>query len=227
MQHELLTHPKYDPGRTRDFFEQRGWIVELVPASNIYLVKVDLGAACECGDGRFGDLSLIRKKFGPKIFGGVNGVAAVLTGGDIVGFNAAAILLESISTRAGTHGAQHQGEGCGLFGLWKKGELGSATHKLALLEQLHLMGAQPTAWIKSKVERHWGGKHFTLPGEHKERKLRFNPFIGFTPYPSTDRFSYDHWVLPCLGASNTRSKLFAAETVEKLSSVRTVEIITK
>jgi len=226
MRLELQIHPKYDGGKVKDFFEIRNWTVEEVAASNIELVIPAAGSAIECGDGRFGDLLFPRKKHGPKVFGGVNGVALLKTGGDTIALYQAAAILNSMGFTAGTHGAEHQGDGCGLFALWRKSELLSAKYVLTLLEQLNRMGIDPTVWVKKTMAR-LGGNHFTLPGVHQEQTLLINPFVDTTSIPSTDRFSVDFGFMMNLGITASRAMLFNAETVEKLSPVRKLALITR
>lgn len=219
---EYQQHPKFDAGKTANLFESRGWFVHRVAYSNLDLVLPDPGASLECGDGRFG--LILRKKHGIKLFGGINAIASLITGGDLQGFARAAVLAGYLDSTAGTHGAERKGKGCGLFHLWEEGKLVSAKYPLELLEQLSRINFNPTDWVKIWTKS-WGGKHFTLPGDHQEEALVFNPFIGFTPLARTDRFSFDQWALSQLGVGQLRSSLFAAETVEKLSPVRTLELI--
>ena len=215
---------KYNEPALAKFFEKRAWTVSFAKNSNISIVNADPNAAIECGDGRFGEPTLERKLHGPKVFGGINGIALLLTGGDLIGFNAAANIIRGLGYSAGTHGAEHPGEGCGLYGLWKQGKLTSSQYPLMLIDELHSLSQHPTEWIKKTVQR-WGGKHFTLPGNHEEKKLVINPYNHLTPVAHTSQFSFDLWVLQNLGISQQRAALFAAETVEQLTDVRHVEII--
>lgn len=119
MSTELKTHPGYHLKKVTAFFEKRGWEVELVRVGNVDLVTAEPGAATECIDGRFGERERI-KKHGPKIPGGVNAVAALKTGGDPIGFNAAAAEIAKLGYAASTH--KH----CGFFTLWESGRLSAA-----------------------------------------------------------------------------------------------------
>lgn len=227
MTTELQTYQGFDPYKIEHHFAQRGWETKLVKASNVDLVLVDPEAAAECGDGRF-DLLKNRKKFGPRIFGGVNAIAALKTGGDLNGLRLAAQELKRINLRAGTHGAVHKGEGCGLFGLWKNGNLESAVHTCSL--PFHLLeqeGMKASDWIKSFMDE-LDGKHFTLPDIHKEEGLTWNALMGTTIRSFTgDRFRNDDWVMDRIGGISLSKRLnFNAETVEKLKpDCKKVEIL--
>lgn len=212
---DLETHPGYHPGKVITFFERRGWEVEPVNVSNVDLVVAEQGAATECIDGRFGRRERI-KMHGPKIPGGINAVAALKTGGDRVGFNAAAAEVVKLGFRAGTH--RH----CGFFDLWESGQLPVVKHVLELPGK-HMDRAK---WIDLKA-KHWGGNHFYLPGEHVEEGLVLNPFIGYTTIARPDRFGYDDWFMHLLGIHGRRSMLLVAQTVENLSPHRKIEILSK
>lgn len=211
---ELKTHSSYRHSEVESFFGNRGWQIENVKVSNVGLVVADEGAALECIDGRFGQREII-KKHGPKIPGGSNAIAALKTGGDPAGFNAAALEVRRLGFRAGTH--KH----CGFFELWENGGLKAIKHRLELPKII-----DRATWISLKA-RHWGGKHFHLPGEHEEEALTFNPFVGTTSVARKDRFSYDHWVMPSLGIHRRTAMLVVAETVEPLSPHRRIEILIK
>lgn len=147
--------------------------MEFIRAGNADLVIAEPGAALECIDGRFGRREKI-KKHGPKIPGGIHAVAALKTGGDMVGFNSAASEISKLGFRAGTH------EHCGLFELWREGKLTAVNHALRLPEICtNNFGNDASQWFGSK-SRFWGGKHFHLPGLHEEEAVIFNPQINLT-----------------------------------------------
>lgn len=223
---ELITCSDFDPFIVQDSFAAQGWVTEMVKASNVDLVQTDEGAAVECGDGRFD--KILRKKYGPRVFGGVNAIAALKTGGDWNGFMQAAEELRRFGIAPGTHGAVHHGEGCGQFGLWKNGLLESAVHRCSLpFELMERLGSVGTDGIKALMDV-LGGKHFRLPGEHEEKVLRWNPFIGTTEKSfEGDKFKNDDWLLSILGGISLAKRIaFNEETVRKLKSDCTkVEIL--
>ncbi|MCL4366411.1 cadmium-containing carbonic anhydrase [Patescibacteria group bacterium] len=209
---EFKTHPSYSPGKVADFFEGRNWKVEYVRVSNEDLVEVAEGLATECIDGRFGKHKK-RQQHGPKLPGGVYSIAALKTGGNAVGFNEAAVMLRRLGYRPGTH------DHCGFFAKWRDGELVAVRHKLELEEKLVVM-----------KHRQWEGVHFGIPDEHREHEedaLTFNPYIGLTSKARKDRFGYDHGFMQSLGIPGRRAMHLAAETVEKLSHSRRVEILVR
>lgn len=215
MSIELKTHPSYRPEKVAVFFEERGWKTQFVEACSVDLVVAEPGAATECIDGRFGEREKI-KKHGPKIPGGINAVAALKTGGNSVGFNSAAAEVIGLGFRAGTH--KH----CGFFDLWESGDLSAVRYALELPERY----VDRARWVTLKA-RHWGGKHFHLPGQHEEKGLIFNPFLGSTVMARSDKFSYDHWFMQLLNVPSRRTMLLVAETVEKLSTYRNIEILSR
>ncbi len=214
---ELKTHPSYKPQAVEDFFAKRGWIVEYIRAENESVVEAEQGLAAQCIDGRMGKNKKI-KKDGPKLPGASYSIAALKTGGDAVGFNEAAVLLKNLGYRAGTH------EHCGFLDLWMNGGLLAARHRLELPE-----GMDHKRWVTLK-HKQWQGVHFGIPAEHKaheEEALVFNPFIGLTSKARKDRFGYDHWLMQVLGVSGSRAMHLVAETVEKVSHSRRIEILIK
>ncbi|MFA5933295.1 MAG: cadmium-containing carbonic anhydrase [Microgenomates group bacterium] len=224
---ELIKSPGFDPFIIGDVLAERGWKTEQVKVSNVDLVPTDEGAAAECGDGRFGILPN-RKKYGPAIFGGVNAICALKTGGDWNGFMHAAEDLRRLGFTPGTHGAVHHGEGCGQFGLWKNGLLESAIHSCSLpFELMERIGSIGADGIKAFMEI-LGGKHFRLPGEHEEEALRWNPFIGLTERAfDGSRFRNDDWLLEMIGGILLDKRInYNAEVVEKLKpDCKKVEIL--
>lgn len=203
---KLITHPYYNPDETAEYFDKRCWPVVLVPRSSVELVQTEKGAALECADGRF-DNCPNRKFYGPRIFGGVNVVAAMITGGDSAGFIRAARLVEGMGYSPGTHSAEHGG--CGYYDLWADGSLTSALYPLdkASFSRIHIKNLMELA----------GGKHFKLNGEHVEEAVRLNPYFGTTEKAEDcKRFRVDDWFLAYLGVPAERRYAKIMESVEKL-----------
>ncbi len=217
---ELQVYQGFDPYRVADQFNQSGLRPEIVKVSNMGLIVPDSGAAVECFDGRFGELA-DRKKHGPKLPGGYNCIPALKTGGDVIGFNVGARQLTELGYRPGTH------KRCAFFELWLEQALESATHPLKLpIQYFEACGYNLGRWIQLR-NKGWGGKHFTLSGEHAEKDAIFNPFIDTTTEAQVDQFGGDMWVLKLLGIPERRAIPMFAETVIKASHVaRTVRILT-
>jgi len=214
---ELKTHHRYSQAEVESFFGSRGWGVEFVRVSNVDVAEAEEGLAVQCIDGRLGKNKKI-KRHGPKLPGGSYSIAALKTGGNVVGFNEAASLLRKLGYRAGTH------KYCGFFELWMSGELQAVKHRLELPG-----GLDHQTWVTMK-HKHWEGEHFGIPEEHKEHEeeaLIFNPFLGLTSQARKERFGYDHGLIQLLGIPGRSGMRLVAETVEKLSPHRKVEILTK
>lgn len=222
---ESLDEQRFDPGVVEDYLYQNGWQgVERIKSGNFDLVPVRRGAALLCIDGR-NALSDQIDPHAPKIPGGLNAIALTLTGGDTVGFNAAARLVNQHGFRPGTHGDQHEGDGCGLYKLWKNGLLNSAVYPLNVpYERFKTIGLTPSDWIKLK-EVQWGGDHYTLPENHQETRAVFNYASGQTVLPAVDAFIFDKWFLRLLGVPYQRSLSLINETVLQLAPKTVAQII--
>lgn len=216
---------KFDPGQIEDYLYRRGWKqVEQIRSSNFLLAPVSKDASILCIDGR-NALSDEVDPRAPKIPGGLNAIALTLTGGDTVGFNAAARLVKQSGFRPGTHGDEEEGEGCGLFKLWKYGLLSSAVYPLSVpYESFKTIGLTSTDWIKLK-QAQWGGDHYTLPEHHQETRAVFNYTQGSTVLPEVDAFVFDKWYLRQLGVPYQRSLNLISETVLQLARDTVAQII--
>lgn len=213
------TYIGFNPDKIRSYFEGRNWSVETLHQDEVKLVPVTPGAALECGDGRFDQLD-DRKANGVRIFGGVNAIMALLTGGDEVGLQRAVDLIERFDAKPGTHSADHGG--CGYADLWIAGELDSAKYRYEMQERLKDGGTS----LRSLMKEH-DGKHFRLNGNHKEEGVRLNPFNLLTEDANDGlRFRIDDWFMAGLGIPDDVRFFKIAETVEKLKPDATgLEII--
>lgn len=198
-----------------DFFRDRNWPVSLKRISEVTLVSVTPGSALECGDGRFDDFPRRNGIYGPRIFGGINGVMALVTGGDNKGLYRATLAIEKIGFMPGTHSADEGG--CGLEDLWELGNLDSAIYPYEIeLNHITKRGIKIGRWLEIEMKM-LGGKHFRLNGHHREEGLRINPIIGFVELgQGGDRFRIDDWFLAKLGVNQRHRLLHYAEVVEKL-----------
>ncbi len=211
---ELDTHSNFGPHQILAFFDNRGWNGRLIKASSEELVAVDNGAAVECIDGRYG--RIVRKMNGPKVPGAGLGVALSKRGGDLNALSLTADDLKAVGFNIGTHSS------CG-FAQEEKGLRSLNYH-------LDLEGCgEDMEELFARVAKELGGKHFILTGEHAEKRLVMNPFLGTTLVPAEDRFAGDPWLLVGLGINPRRALLIYAETVEALTNNNPpkVEILTK
>jgi hypothetical protein len=205
----LKVSNNYNQELFADYFSDRKWPVSFVNAPDICLIQTDKGASLECGDGRFDDCP-DRKKYGPRVFGGVNAIQAILTGGNLAGLHEAWKLLDRIGYTPGTHSADHGG--CGYYDLWNAGKFKHAKHA----NEITIIDAKPGEIVKSlmKVVH---GKHFRLNGYHREEAVRLNPLIHMTECArGGDRFRVDDWLLAELNVDQETRMLKMAETVEQL-----------
>lgn len=214
---ELKTVDNYSQNEILDFFSARGWPVIFVPVSEVNLVPTTPGAALECGDGRF-DLYPHREMHGPRVFGQVNALQAMLTRGDHDGLKLARELLKELGYTPGTH------TNCGYYDRWVAGEF----KHVIFHPDIKLHDVIIGTWLK-RVMKLMGGKHFRIDGYHQEEATRLNPFIHTTE-DAVDgkRFRVDDWLLALIGIPGWRRWLQIAETVEKLRPEATkLEILTR
>jgi len=205
------------------FFKKRGWITEELHPNDVDLVDVLPGSAVACGDGRLVKASSpaeeLKYTHGPKIFGGIGGVAALFGNGNLEGFRKAIKKVESLHYLPGFHGDTHKGlDGCGHMGLWLNNKLSN----LAALETT----AQE---IRDEILAH-KGVYVDHLSHHTESTLDLNWIPNKTQVPNGMRFLEDLWFVRQVTDNNpelmNKAYQMIAETVEKLSStVRTVRII--
>ena len=209
---KLETYIGFKADKTTNFFLRRNWPVVQIPVAETKLVKVTKGAALECGDGRFDTLE-DREKYGIRVFGGINAIMALHTGGDENGFKRAVRLVRKFGAEPGTHSAEEGG--CGYVDLWMAGELKSARYPYEL-NQMDKGGLRLGHWLRDLMRQH-SGKHFRLNGNHQEEGVRLNPFIGYTEDANDGlRFRVDDWFMAEIGTPDEVRFFKIAETVEKL-----------
>jgi len=205
------------------FFKKRGWITEDLHASDVELVDVPPGSAVACGDGRVikGSSAAEEQKYarGPKIFGGIAGVAALIGDGKLEGFRKAIKKVESLHYLPGGHGDNHKGlDGCDHMMAW-------LASKYSDLPALELTAQQ----IRDEVLAH-KGIYVDHLSHHTESTLDLNWIPNKTQIPNGLRFLEDLWFVRQVTDNNpalmNKAYQMIAETVENLSTtVRTVRII--
>lgn len=210
---DLETYIGFNAEKAMEYFADRGWPVTEIPSGETTLVVVTPGAALECGDGRFDQL-VRRKAHGIRVFGGINAIMAILTGGDEDGLKRATYLISKYDATPGTHSADEGG--CGYADLWIAGELESAIYPYELQDRMERGGERIGHNLQTSM-KDLGGKHFRLNGNHKEEGLRVNPFRGLTEIANDGlRFRVDDWFMADLGVPDRVRWFKIAETVEKL-----------
>ena len=112
------------PSQIVDVLESRGWTAEIVNKVNVPdLVDVNAEGLFKCVDGRCSDHHGMR---GPKVLGGVYGVAATRSVLDLDGLTAIVHEVADAGYVPSVHGDEHADPapmGCGFFKLWSKGQL--------------------------------------------------------------------------------------------------------
>lgn len=202
---KLEAYPNFSPFQVRDFVQAGGWEAEIIRVSNVDLRTTQKGAALECGDGRSDSLPN-RKKYGPRILGGIHAVSALVTGGTRVGRARGIELTKESGYFPGTHGAEYEGEGCGAFGLLKNRKVPVPFP----LEDIPTIDE-----IKAEMEQA-GGMHVKLPGLHIEKAVIYNPFPDTTIKGTGERFIEDDWFLDRVGASWLGRIIYMMKIVEQL-----------
>lgn len=227
MSLKLESYSGYNQGVVASHFFELGWKVKIISVNDVHLIAVHKGAAIECSDGRFDSELLKRKMRGPRIFGSINAIMSLITGGGEDGLEAASRLVSKFGLTPGTHSADHGG--CGYFDLWKNGRLKSANYPYKPdHEELAKQRGCKLGHLLAERVRALGGYHFRLNGEHCEEAVRYNHFRNTTDISGNcRRFIVDDWVLADLGIPVEKRLLLIAECVEQLRpEAKRLEIIT-
>ena len=203
------------PTQIVEVLESRGWTAEIVNKSEVEdLVDVNEEGLFKCVDGRCSDHSGMR---GPKVLGGVYGVAATRSVLDLDGLKAIVSEVAKAGYVPSVHGDQHADPapmGCGFFKLWSQGQLPG----LEKPEYDSLQG-------KDKVTDA-GGVYETLEGSHSESKVMLNLVGNTTLEPKEDqRFVVDAWITDVFDLDIPTYLTLAVETVERLNGPKVAVLI--
>ncbi len=203
------------PQQIVDVLENRGWSAEIIQKSELSdLVDVNEEGLFKCVDGRCSDHSGMR---GPKVLGGVYGVAATRKVMDLDGLSSIVSEVADAGYVPSVHGDQHADPapmGCGFFKLWSLGQLPG----------LDAPDYDSEAG-KANVETA-GGVYETLEGGHSESKVMINLVSKTTLEPKEDqRFVVDAWITSEFDLDVPTYLTLAAETVERLNGPRVAQII--
>ena len=203
------------PQQIVDVLENRGWSAEIIQKSELSdLVDVNEEGLFKCVDGRCSDHIGMR---GPKVLGGVYGVAATRKVMDLDGLSSIVSEVADAGYVPSVHGDQHADPapmGCGFFKLWSLGQLPG----LDAPEYDSEAG-------KANVEDA-GGVYETLEGGHSESKVMINLVSKTTLEPKEDqRFVVDAWITSEFDLDVPTYLTLAAETVERLNGPRVAQII--
>ena len=172
------------PEQIVDVLKSRGWTAEIVDKSQVEdLVDVNSRGLFKCVDGRLSDHDGMQ---GPKVLGGVYGIAATRGVRDLDGLAAIVKEVAAAGYVPSVHGDDHAHPapmGCGFFKLWSLGELPGLTAPDYDSEQ----GQAAVLDV--------GGVYETLEGSHSESKVMINLVSKTTLVPKTDqRFVVDAWI---------------------------------
>lgn len=203
------------PQQIVEVLESRGWTAEIVNKSDVSdLVDVNEEGLFKCVDGRCSDHDGMR---GPKVLGGVYGVAATRQVMDLDGLNSIVSEVADAGYVPSVHGDQHADPapmGCGFFKLWSLGQLPG----LDAPDYDSLAG-------KDSVENA-GGVYETLEGGHSESKVMINLVAKTTLEPKEDqRFVVDAWITGEFDLDVPTYLTLAVETVERLNGPKVAQII--
>lgn len=203
------------PNQIVDVLESRGWSAEIVNKSEVSdLVDVNSEGLFKCVDGRLSDHAGMQ---GPKVLGGVYGIAATRRVLDLDGLNAIVSEVAEAGYVPSVHGDDHAHPapmGCGFFKLWSLGQLPGldAPHYDSEQGQSHVLNA--------------GGVYETLEGSHSESKVMINLIPKTTLVPKTDqRFVVDAWITGEFNLDVPTYLTLAVETVERLNGPKVAQII--
>ena len=203
------------PEQIVEVLESRGWTAEIVTRSQVDdIVDVNSKGLFKCVDGRCSDHSGMR---GPKVLGGVYGVAATRKVFDLDGLKKIVSEVAAAGYVPSVHGDQSATPapmGCGFFKLWSKGELPGLDKPSYDSEEGrdNVVGA--------------GGVYETLEGGHSESKVLINLIPKTTFEPKREqRFVVDAWIAGEFDLDVPTYLTLAAETVERLNGPRVAQLI--
>ena len=203
------------PQNIVDVLVSRGWTAEIVDKSQVNdLIEVDSAGLLKCVDGRLSDHPGMQ---GPKVLGGVYGIAATRQVMDLEGLGNIVHEVTQAGYVPSVHGDEHAHPspmGCGFFKLWSLGELPG-------LEAPSYDSEQGQFQVLDA-----GGVYETLGGSHSELKVMINLVANTTLEPKTDqRFVVDAWVTSVFDLDVPTYLTLAAETVERLNGPKIAQII--
>ncbi|MCO4763124.1 MAG: hypothetical protein KC502_16525 [Myxococcales bacterium] len=203
------------PEQIVEVLESRGWNAGIVSRKEVDdLVEVDSAGLFKCVDGRCSDHAGMR---GPKVLGGVYGIAATRGVTDVAGLQAIVGEVAKAGYVPSVHGDDHAAPGsmgCGFYKLWSKGELPGLTvpsydseaGKAAVLDV--------------------DGVYETLEGGHQEALVYINLVAKTTLEPHADqRFVVDAWITGEFNLDVPTYLTLAVETVERLNGPLVAQII--
>lgn len=203
------------PDQIVEVLESRGWSAQIVSKDDVDdLVDVNSDGLFKCVDGRLSDHEGMQ---GPKVLGGVYGVAAARNVLDLDGLGEIVSEVAEAGYVPSVHGDEHAHPapmGCGFFKLWSLGQL---------------PGLEPPSYNSEEGQEHVlnaGGVYETLEGSHSESKVMINLIPKTTLVPKTDqRFVVDAWITGEFELDVPTYLTLAVETVERLNGPKVAEII--
>jgi hypothetical protein len=203
------------PQQIVDVLESRGWTAEIVNKSQVEdLVDVNSDGLFKCVDGRCSDHHGMR---GPKVLGGVYGIAATRQVMDLTGLQTIVGEVADAGYVPSVHGDEHANPapmGCGFFKLWSLGQLPG-------LDAPNYDSVEG----KTNVEDA-GGVYETLEGGHAESKVVINLVSKTTLEPKEEqRFVVDAWITGEFDLDVPTYLTLAVETVERLNGPKVAQII--
>jgi len=203
------------PNQIVEVLESRGWTAEIVNKSQVNdLVEVNSDGLFKCVDGRTSDHVGMQ---GPKVLGGVYGIAATRRVLDLDGLTGIVNEVAEAGYVPSVHGDDHAHPapmGCGFFKLWSLGQLPG-------LEAPSYDSEQGQSQVLNA-----GGVYETLEGSHSESKVMINLVAKTTLVPKTDqRFVVDAWITGEFNLDVPTYLTLAVETVERLNGPKVAQII--
>jgi hypothetical protein len=203
------------PQQIVNILEGRGWTAEIIKREQVKdLFDVNSKGLFKCVDGRLSDHDGMR---GPKVLGGVYGIAATRGVMDLDGLSAIVGEVAEAGYVPSVHGDYNTHPtpmGCGFFRLWSLGQLPG-------LEAPNYDSEQGQSQILAA-----GGVYEMLRGRHSESKVMINLVPNTTLEPKIyQRFVVDAWVTGVFDLDVPTYLTLAVETVERLNGPKVAQII--
>lgn len=203
------------PEQIVEVLESRGWTAEVINKDEVAdLCDVNSEGLFKCVDGRLSDHDGMK---GPKVLGGVYGIAATRGVMDLDGLSSVVKEVAEAGYVPSVHGDDHAhpaSMGCGFFKLWSLGQLPG-------LDAPDYDSEQGQSQVLDA-----GGVYETLEGSHSESKVMINLVANTTLEPKKDQqFVVDAWITSVFDLDVPTYLTLAVETVERLNGPRAAQLI--
>lgn len=204
--------------------QSRGWEAEIIKQSDFpadELIPTKSTGLFKCVDGRLSPYGY-EKMNGPKVLGGVYGIAATrgVTTTDGLCQIVNEVKEHYVPSCHGDHLNECKSDGCGFFKLWRNGKLDGCPKP-----------EYDSSTGKDHVEKN-GGVYGNVEDKHTEKCVAINFVPNMTLAPTIDKedgkqkyFIVDAWICEKFNLDVPKYLTMAASTVEQLNGPKIAKLI--